>query len=262
MNIPVQRRSGLPSIAARLLVWVWIFAPCGMAQGLQSDSFIAAIETIEHSVGAVDCLAVSAAEAKLLKRIGSAFVVSDSGDFVTAAHVLLAMQNRGDPCPTSAITFAVGDWRPEAPAEDMLWFPFEIGECRRESVLDIALCRTSVDLRAPIRKSNKVAAVQFEWNSQPNGSRLAFTGFPLEARDPMTFQAHVAAYRTIWPDKATPELVLDHNSLPGFSGSPVYTADGKVVAILVKDGKPEAPGAAIARPVSAVREMLTLRRLK
>jgi hypothetical protein len=239
-----------------------MIAPSGIAQRLQPDRFIAAIEDVKHSLGAMDCLAVSVAEAKLLKRTGSAFLISDSGDFVTAAHVLMDMQNSGDPCPTPAITFAVADWRPEAPAEDMLWFPFEIGECRRESILDVALCRPSVDLRAHLHKANKVAPVQFEWDTQPDGTRLAFTGFPLEARDPMTFQAHVAAYRTIWPDKATSELVLDHNSLPGFSGSPVYTADGKVVAILVKDGKPEAPGAAIARPVSAVREMLTSRRPK
>jgi len=249
------------SIAARLIVWVWIIAPCG-AQRLQSHSFVAAIESIKHSVGAMDCLAVGEAEAKLLKRVGSAFLISDSGDFMTAAHVLMDMQNSGDPCPTPAITFALGDWRAEAPAEDMVWFPFEIGECRRESILDIALCRPTADLGARIRKSRKVAAVQFEWNTEPDGTRLAFTGFPLEARDPMTFQAHVAAYRTILPAKATPELVLDHSSLPGFSGAPVYTADGKVVAILVKDGKPEAAGAAIARPVSAFREMLTPARQK
>ena len=250
------------SNVARLIVWVWIIVPCCIAQRLQPAPFIAAIETIKHSVGAMDCLAVSAAEAKLLKRTGSAFLISDSGDFVTAAHVLTDMQNSGDPCPVSAITFAVGDWRPEAHAEDMVWFPFEIKECRREIILDVALCRPTADLGPRMHKSNKVTAVEFEWSTEPDGTRLAFTGFPLEARDPMTFQAHVAAYRTIWPDKATPELVLDHNSLPGFSGSPVYTADGKVVAILVKDGKPEAPGAAIARPVSAVREMLTSRRPK
>src|SRR5215469_14374681 len=106
----------------------------------------------------------------------------------------------------------------------------------------------SGDLLARIRKLH-LKAVQFEWNIPPDGTQVAFTGFPLEARDPMTFRAHVAAYRTPWPNEPTPELILDHGSLPGFSGSPVVLADGKVVAILVRDGKPEATGTAIARPV-------------
>ena len=72
----------------------------------------------------------------------------------------------------------------------------------------------------------------------------------------MTFRAHIAAYRTMQPDMPTHELLLDHASLPGFSGAPVYLADGRVVAILLKDGQPEAPGIAIARPVLLVRKML------
>jgi hypothetical protein len=72
----------------------------------------------------------------------------------------------------------------------------------------------------------------------------------------MTFRAHVAAFRTPWPDEAIPELVLDRPTLSGFSGSPVYLANGKVVAIILKDGKDEAAGVTIVRPVSVFREML------
>lgn len=234
-----------------------MIATAGYAQGLQSDPFITAIEAIKHSIASMDCLAINGAEAKPLKRIGSAFLVSDSGDFLTAAHVVMEMHNGIDPCPTSAITLALGSWRPEMSAEQMLWFPFEPKNCRIERNLDIALCRLSADLRARIKKSRKDTPVQFEWNTQSDGTKLAFTGFPLEARDPMTFRAHVAAYRILFTEEPTPELILDHASLPGFSGSPVYTADGKIVAIVTKDGKPEAPGISIARPASAFRDMLT-----
>ena len=72
----------------------------------------------------------------------------------------------------------------------------------------------------------------------------------------MTFRAHVAAFRTPWPDEPIPELVLDRPSLSGFSGSPVYLANGKVVAIILKDGKDEAAGVTIVRQVSVFREML------
>jgi len=153
----------------------------------------------------------------------------------------------------------VGDWRPEALAEEMLWFPFKTADCRVDSTVDVAECRPAGDLSARVRKLDKVAPVQFEWNIQPDGTPIVFTGFPLEARDPMTFRAHGAAYRQSGP-KMTPEMVLDHDSLPEFSGAPVFLADGKVVAILVRDGKPEAPGIAIARPVLALREMLKVSR--
>jgi hypothetical protein len=215
---------------------------------------MAAIATIKRSIGSMDCLAVSGPEAKILKRMGSAFLVSQEADFLTAAHVVTSMQKDDDPCPTPAITLADGDWRPEAPSEAMLWFPFRIADCRVDDTIDLAECRPSGDLPARIRKLRKATPVQLEWRLQPDGTELAFTGFPLEARDPMTFRAHVAAYS--WPDHTMPDLVLDHGSLPGFSGSPVFLANGKVVAILVRDGKPEAAGTAIARPVSVFREML------
>jgi len=79
---------------------------------------------------------------------------------------------------------------------------------------------------------------------------------PAAARDPVTFRAHVAAYQTPWPKQPTPQLVLYHAALQGFSGSPVFLADRKVIAILVADGSPDWPGTSVARPVSVFREML------
>ena len=227
--------------------------------GPVADPFIAAIETVKHSVGSLDCLEVSGDQAKLLKRLGSAFLISESGDFLTAAHVVAAMQKTDDPCPTPALTMTAGGWRPELPNENMFWFPLKLLDCRVDNAVDVAECRPSGDLPARIRRLHKAVPVRFEWNVQPDGAQLAFTGFPLEARDPMTFRAHIAAYRNMQPDMPTHELLLDHASLPGFSGAPVYLADGRVVAILLKDGQPEAPGIAVARPVSAVREMLKKR---
>jgi hypothetical protein len=233
--------------------------PAGAAQKTQPgagiESLISAIETIKQSVVAMDCLAVSATQTKVVKRIGSAFLISESGDFVTAAHVLADIKKEDDPCPTSAITLAASGWRPETPTEKMVWFPFKNSDCDVDISNDVAECRLSRDLQARIRKLH-LKAVRFEWVIPPDGTQIAFTGFPLEARDPMTFRAHVAAYRGTWPNQLTPELVIDHASLPGFSGSPVFLPDGNVVAILVRDGKPEASGTAIARPLSALREML------
>jgi hypothetical protein len=258
-------RGAVACKATPLLVWLWILAPCGTAQKgappAAADPFIAAIKLIEQSTISMDCLAVGGAKAKILKRIGSAFLVSEFGDFLTAAHVVLDMQKADDSCPTPAVTLPLGGWRPEAPTEDMLWFPFKSSGCKVDNSNDVAECRSSEDLPGRARElSLKIAPVQFASNTPPDGAQIAFTGFPLEARDPMTFRAHVAAYRRPWANQLTPELVIDHASLPGFSGSPVFLADGKVVAILVRDGKPEASGTSIARPFSAFRTLLGGRR--
>jgi hypothetical protein len=211
----------------------------------------------------MDCLVVNGAQAKIVERAGSAILISEAGDFLTAAHVFQEMQKDAHLCPTFAIIFPEGDWRPEAPTEPMRWFPFKTSNCRVDSALDIAVCWLSEDLTARLRELHLgVEPAQFEWDIPPDGSSVAFTGFPLQLRDPMTFRANVAAYRIPWSGDSIPELVLDHTALPGFSGSPVYLADGKVVAITVKVGTAEATGVTIARPASAFREMLPRRATK
>jgi hypothetical protein len=225
-----------------------------------ADPFIPAIEKLKHAVASLDCLAVNGAESKILERMGSAFVVSVTGDFLTAAHVIAEMQKDEGACPTTAITFPADEWRPGARSEQMRWFPFKGSDCRIDNAIDVAKCQLSEDLSVRIRELHlEIAAVQFEWNLPPDGAQVAFTGFPLQARDPMTFRADVAAYRTTSSAELFPELVLDHAALPGFSGSPVYLADGRVVAILVSTGKGEATGISVARPASLLREMLAER---
>jgi hypothetical protein len=40
---------------------------------------------------------MSGSEAKILRRMASAFLISQEGDFLTAAHVVKAMQQSGGP---------------------------------------------------------------------------------------------------------------------------------------------------------------------
>lgn len=247
--------------APALVAYVCMFALGGAAQKTPSaaatyDPFIAAIAMMKHSVGSLNCLVISDTKPKILKSMGSAFLISQEADFLTAAHVVIAMQGTDDSCPIPAITLAAHDWRPDAPNEELLWFPFRTTDCWVDSTVDVAKCRPSGDFPARIRILHKAVPVQIDSNIQPDGTQVAFSGFPLQARDPMTLRAHVAAYQVPWPDEATPQVVLDHGALPGFSGSPVFRVDGKVIAILVRDGSPDAPGTSVARPVSVFREML------
>jgi hypothetical protein len=72
----------------------------------------------------------------------------------------------------------------------------------------------------------------------------------------MTFRAIVAANVIPWADGSMPELILDHAASPGFSRSPVYLADGKIVGILVQSAQGESKGITIDRPASVFRDMI------
>jgi hypothetical protein len=93
--------------SAGLLALLWMLCPAAIAQKAPSpgtdDPFIAAIQTMRRSVASLDCLAMNGAEAKILERVGSAFLVSAAGDFLTAAHVVIEMKKRQRPCPTPAL---------------------------------------------------------------------------------------------------------------------------------------------------------------
>jgi hypothetical protein len=227
------------------------------------DPFIGAIETMKQSVARLACIAANGDESRTLDRPGSAFFLSRAGDFLTAAHVILDMQQRERTCPISAISIPVENWDPDARNEPQVWFPFRIPDCNFDRELDVAACKPVDDLSVPRpRMAFKITPVKFEWSNPPDGAYVVFTGFPLRAREPMTSRGAVAARRTIWrEEKALPELVLDRAAWPGSSGSPVYlidgsVIDGSVVGILLKGGMEEATGTTLVRPASVIREFL------
>jgi V8-like Glu-specific endopeptidase len=220
------------------------------------DPFVGAAETMKRSVAPVVCMVMQGAEAKILYPAGSAFFISGAGDFLTAAHVIRDIQKGERPCPISAITIPLDDWRPDARDEGVAWFPFNTSGCRINNDSDLAACRLTDDISRSKLKS-KIAPVKFEWSIPSDGTQVAMTGFPMNARDPMTLRAALSGYLIPWQDeKPIPELVLDRTAWPGYSGSPVYLSDGRVIGILIAVAKDEALGMTIARPVSLVREWL------
>lgn len=220
------------------------------------DPFIGAVETMKRSVAPVTCMVMQGSEAKILYYAGSAFFISGAGDFLTAAHVIRDIQKGERPCPLSAITIPLDNWHPEVRNEGVAWSSFNASECRIDSDSDLASCRLKDDI-SQSKFESKIAPVKFEWSIPPDGTQVAMTGFPMNARDPMTLRAALSGYLIRWQDESPiPALVLDRTAWPGYSGSPVYLSDGRVIGILIAVAKDEALGMTIARPAWLIRGLL------
>jgi hypothetical protein len=224
------------------------------------DPFLAAIETMKRSVAALACISVNGKDTQILARIGTAFFISEKGDFLTAAHVLQDMQKRQASCPVPVVMIPSQKWQPDVRVENLVWWPFSVSTCRIDSDLDLAACSTKDDLSIIRSGLNfKIAPVKLDSRIPPDGSQVAFTGFPLDFRDPMTIRASVAAYRTIWRgDMSIGDLVLDRAAWSGSSGSPVYLPDSTVIGVLVATAK-DGSEVAVARPTLFISENLHAR---
>jgi hypothetical protein len=213
---------------------------------------------MKHSVAPVACLEKIEKETRIVQIHGSAFFVSTHGEFITAAHVIDLLESGARPCPIPAIFLPVMNWQPEVQEEDFVWFPFKIRECTIKREIDAAKCKPLSDLS--IQRPSfrfKIEPVSLELSKQPDGTMVAFTGFPLHSRDPLTSRAGIAAYRTESRGTATAsELILDHNAWAGGSGSPVYLANGRVIGMIVERGIEQGTGIAVVRPIELMVDML------
>ncbi len=220
------------------------------------DPFTAVAETMKHSIAPLACVAGTAKDARILGRRGTVFFISAAGEFMTAAHVLLDIQKSDPPCPVTAIILPRNPrWDPRALNEPFEWFAFKLDDCVMESDLDVAKCPLADNLSSQkVNLAFKIASVRFDWSIPPDGTQLAFIGFPMNARDPMTLRANMAAYRPVWRnEKVVAELLLDRGAWPGSSGSPVFRSDGRVIGMVIGAVTEEGTAITTVRGALAVR---------
>jgi hypothetical protein len=232
-----------------LLTFLFILVTC--AYGREADQFLAAIEGIKHSVVPVVCGTEDGRGGFNIELIdGTGFMIDTVGHFLTAGHVAHDLMkfaaNIIHPC-VMAIYIPDSGWQRSAKEIHFHWFRFI--DCQFDEAMDLAVCKT-------ILLPPSVHPVAFEIAQPPDGSPIAFTGFPLGSIQPLSSRGNVATYRAVADDNGPRELVMDKGTWPGASGSPIYNAEGNILGIVLQRGTNEGVGMAIARPTSFILKFL------
>ncbi len=213
------------------------------------EPFLAEVARLNRAVAPVVCRS-GVTEKPVDRILGTAFFVSATGEFVTADHVIAA----GTRDCRKAVYLPVNGWSPDPDSEIRL---YNFTRCVRDWNADIAVCRTDLDLSESANIGIEVKPIAFNTSESQDGTPIAFTGFPLEIRYPLTARGYLAASQPAFIAGGLPRLVLDRIAWPGSSGSPVYGADGRVMGMVIERGIERSTGLSFARPASLIVEAVT-----
>jgi S1-C subfamily serine protease len=223
-------------------------------------TFVQAVDSIKHSVAPIVCLTIGQdGVAKLDFIEGSAFFISKQGAFVTARHVITELEPSPvrRPCNTAALYVpTTGKWSDDGRFVNIKWFAFHLSDCTLSNpAVDLARCKTQDDISQDKDTSVPPTPVIVDSALPPEGSEIAFAGFPLQILLPRIARASIAGYGSR-DNVATTDMVIDRNTWPGASGSPVFTANGHVIGVLLARGTNDAAGLAFARTGNEVAAFL------
>jgi S1-C subfamily serine protease len=242
----------------RLLYATLLFCSFALASDSIAQDFVSTASRLKGSVVPVICVGQNLdGSAFLISVEGTGFFLSDDGDFITAGHVAqgLFAVGRIPSCPIPAIYVPISGWN-EASSNLALRIPF-INRCWWDSSDDVAICNLKENPFTMAAVTQKPAVAVLDATIKDNATPVAFTGFPLTFLQPITSEGIVGAYQGAEDSIGPKVLVIDKNVWPGASGSPVYTSDGKVIAMIVQRGLGDATGLAFARTSAFIQRFLT-----
>jgi hypothetical protein len=226
------------------------YASCGPNE-CREPSFVQTVAEMKHSIAPVVCLTLNLNGTLSVTIIeGTAFFISKDGTFVTPRHVIVGLAQ----CPKPAIYFQNTKWAGTNNL-DVHWFSFLPNQCAVDDSLDLAKCTTQDHLSNPENAAYRPTPVIIDASVKEDGTPVAFTGFPLEDVVPLTSRGIVGGY-LIDSVGAFSRLVVDKSAWPGASGSPIYTANGQVVGIVIATGTGAAAGITIGRSSVAISTFL------
>jgi S1-C subfamily serine protease len=220
-----------------------------LSQPATKNKWIETVKRIKHSIVPVACGYVDERGKWNVADIeGSGFFVDRSGRFVTAKHVLDgldAFAKTKHHC-IPAIYIPDGGWGNTDVTKTIPLEYFNIAECRRVASADLAVCQLKENpFTSPRLPAGSVQEVSFDTTEIPDGTPIAFSGFPLQDSTPVTSIGSIAGRAVL--DGSGFFYMIDKIAWPGASGSPVYTEDGKVVGIMLRSGTDIATGISYAR---------------
>jgi hypothetical protein len=222
------------------------------------DVSVETIEKVKHSIVPIVCASIEENKVKIVAIMGSGFFIDLSGRFITANHVLddwEKIAQARQPC-SPVIYLPDHGWGKFERKVKFQAFAF-VG-CRRDAVVDLAVCQPTenpfTDKRIPERKISPVA---FDILEYPDGTPIAFTGFPLEYAFPITSKGYIAGRKAIKEMEANFDYIIDKSNWHGASGSLVYIETGKVIGIILAGGEGEGAGLGYARNAAAIVDFLS-----
>jgi len=230
-------------LVALLLLFVFLSNLLALAQRSSTDAFMLSIERIKRSVVPILCGQVDQRGQFSVQLIdGTGFFV-DEQHFLTAAHVINDLKTvnpkRSVPC-VMAIYVPLNGWEREAINFDAQWFKFT--DCAIDDALDVAVCNPVIKITA------KVYPLAFRDFRPPDGSPVAFTGFPLGSIEPLSSRCNISTYRNVIDTEGSRQVMLDKGTWPGASGSPIYDSTGRVLGIMLARGIDDSTGTAFGLP--------------
>ena len=211
------------------------------------------VKTIEAVLQSVVPVVCARNDGTIKKVMASGFLINRQGYFVTAGHVILTgwdtVQTTDDPC-VPAIFEPDTPWTERAKGRKIRWAAFD--ECQYGKDVDVVACKTRKNLFADeiVNKHIRPASLSTLLN-YPDGTPIAFTGFPLGFLFPVTSKGYVAGYAPF-----SERLVIDKSAWPGASGSPIYDGNGNVIGMITETGIDYGAGLAYALPASAILKFL------
>lgn len=179
---------------------------------------------------------------------GTGFFVNFEGHFVTAGHVIKASFKWNKRGEADLDCFPV-IYVPNPSWPSIRWFKFE--PCIVDETVDIAVCKTTLN---PFSESSlRLGRLHLVPDVPPDGTPVAFTGFPQFIAIPVTSRGNVASTGQF---ANTPEIVIDKTTWHGVSGGPLYLANGAVIGMMTKMGESVWAGMAFAKPTSLILKFL------
>jgi hypothetical protein len=224
-----------------------------------AGAFTKAIEQIKQIVVPIVCFGENpeTKAAYLISVEGTGFFVSGDSRVITAGPVGrgIFQKERIPSCAFPAIYLPTEGWNTSSVNVPIKYVP--ISNCFNGDSLDIAACELSEDLAKDEAIKVQPKSADIDGSIYPDGTPVAFTGFPLSFVQPITSQGIIGTYRGPNATLGPLEFVIDKNAWPGASGSPVFESTGKVVGMIVQRGFNDASGLAFAIPGAVIKKFLS-----